>query len=78
MAYEKPKPIIRPSEENAIKYAIEKIFKVGRVGFLYRNCLNCTHWDLGKDLCGKFNSRPPTEIIVYSCPQYEDNSDVPF
>lgn len=78
MAYEKPKPKVRPTEENAIKYAIEKIFRVGRIGFPYQNCLNCKFWDINKDLCGKYNSRPPTEIIVYSCPQYEDNEDIPF
>lgn len=78
MAYKKPMPTIRPSSESVIKYAIEKIFRVGRIGFPYRNCLNCIHWNVEKDLCGKFNSKPPTEIIVYSCDFYEDDGDIPF
>ncbi len=78
MAYEIPKPKIRPSSTSGVQYAIERIFKVGRVGFPYQNCLNCIHWKVDADLCGKFNSKPPTEIIVYSCPKYEDNEDIPF
>lgn len=64
--------------ESSIKYAVEKIFKVNRVGFLYRNCLNCIHWEEGNDQCGKFKLKPPAEIIVYSCEKYEDNDDIPF
>lgn len=78
MAYKKPTPQIRPSSESSIKYAIEKIFRVNHIGFPYRNCLNCMRWDMSKDLCGKFGSKPPTEIIVYSCEHYEDNDDIPF
>lgn len=78
MVYKKPMPTIRPSSESSIQYAIEKIFKVGRVGFPYRNCLNCIYWQVEPDKCGKFNSKPPTEIIVYSCEAYEDNDDIPF
>lgn len=78
MAYRKPMPTIRPSMESNIKYVIEKLFKVSRVGFLYRNCLNCIHWQEGHDKCGKFNIKPPAEVIVYSCEAYEDNDDIPF
>lgn len=78
MAYKRPEPLIRPTMESSIKYAIEHIFKVKRNSFLYRNCLNCVHWNEDNDLCGKFNARPPTEIIVYSCESYEDNYDIPF
>lgn len=78
MAYKKPMPTIRPSMESSIKYAIEKIFKVGRVGFLYRNCLNCENWKEEQDICGKFNAKPPTEILIYACEHYQDNEDIPF
>src|SRR5882757_11404527 len=65
MAYKKPMPTIRPSRESSIQYAIEKIFKVGRVGFPYRNCLNCVYWQVEPDKCGKFNLKPPTEVLIY-------------
>jgi hypothetical protein len=78
MAYKKPMPTIRPSQEASIRYAIEKIFKVTNIGYPYRNCLNCIHWSKERDLCGKFNSKPPTEILIYSCEAYEDNDDIPF
>lgn len=78
MAYKKPMPTIRPSQETAIAYAIEKIFKVGRIGYPYRNCLNCISWNFDMDGCNKFQQKPPTEIIVYSCEHYEDNDDIPF
>lgn len=78
MAYKKPIPLVRPSQESLIRYAIEKIFKVTNIGYPYRNCLNCLNWEFNNDYCGKFKSKPPTEIIVYSCEHYEDNDDIPF
>jgi len=44
----------------------------------YQSCLNCKHWHYGKELCEKFNAKPPPDVIVYSCPEYEDNNDIPF
>lgn len=45
---------------------------------LYRTCLNCKHWQAGPELCGKFNARPPAQIIVNSCPDYSDAEEIPF
>ena len=44
----------------------------------YQNCLNCMHWSAGSDLCVKYNQKPPTEILIYSCPSYEDIAQIPF
>lgn len=78
MVYVKPKPQIREMMEGNIKYAIEKIFKVGVVSYPYKNCLNCLRWSSERDMCIKFNAKPPTEILVYSCEAHEDNDDIPF
>lgn len=79
MAYIKPKPVIREEKEIEIRSSLASLthkFLTGSIA--YKNCLNCAHWHYGKDLCGKFNSKPPTEVIVYSCPSHEDNDDIPF
>ena len=79
MAYVKPTPKIREGKEIELRSSIANLIHRYLTGSNpYKNCLNCTHWDYGKDQCGKFNAKPPTDIIVYSCPQYEDNDDIPF
>lgn len=79
MAYEQPKPILRQESYMDLVAAINKLF-IGRSNFthIYQNCLNCKHWNYGDEICNKYNARPPTEIIIYSCPEYEDNGDIPF
>lgn len=42
-----------------------------------QGCLNCECWDLKKDLCLKFNAKPPAQTIVYSCGK-DWQFDVPF
>lgn len=79
--YKQPKPIIRPIPHgdlfSTIGDAIRKQI-THAANFPFQNCLNCKHWKFDKDLCGKYNAKPPTEIIVYSCPAYEDFDDIPF
>jgi len=79
--YKQPKPTMRQNNHadfySDIHTALDKVIK-NPITMPYQNCLNCKHWDFGKDLCNKFNVKPPTEIIVYSCPAYEDDLDIPF
>lgn len=81
MAYKQPKPIMRQSNYadfyQAVQAAVDRVIK-NPTTVPYQNCLNCTNWDYSKDMCGKFNLKPPTDIIVYSCPDYTDNDDIPF
>jgi hypothetical protein len=77
MAYQKPKPVLRHEAWLELQTALTRILN-SRIGIPYQSCLNCKHWHFGKDLCGKFNTRPPTDIIVYSCDDYEDSDDIPF
>lgn len=81
MAYVKPNPILRAEPYLELQSSIVNFMNKqlsNPIRYPYKNCLNCTHWDYGKDQCGKFNAKPPTDIIVYSCPQHEDNDDIPF
>lgn len=77
MAYEKPKPILRQEAWLELQSALTRILN-NPTRMAYQSCLNCKHWNFGKDICDKFNVKPPADIIVYSCPDYEDNSDIPF
>ena len=79
--YKQPKPIMRQSSYadfyQAVQVAVDRVIKQPQT-VPYQNCLNCEHWSNGKDLCGLYNAKPPTDIIVYSCPEYKDNDDIPF
>lgn len=33
----------------------------------FPSCVNCMHWEPTNELCKKFDSHPPAEVIVYSC-----------
>jgi len=81
MAYKKPKPLLRNGYDITMRAAVAD-FVQKYVTSLYdhpfKSCLNCTYWDAGKDLCKKFNAKPPTDIIVYSCPDHEDDEGIPF
>ena len=44
---------------------------------LQHSCVNCCHFDFNADKCDKFNMKPPTDIIVFSCgPDWVGN--IPF
>lgn len=79
--YKQPKPIMRQSSyadfNQAIQVAVDRVIKQPQT-VPYQNCLNCTHWKYTEDICGLYDAKPPTEILVYSCPSYEDNNDIPF
>ena len=76
--YQQPKPILRTESLENLKQSVVRLFDKNRVGYPYKNCLNCLNWDAGKEVCKKYNARPPAEIIVYSCPEHEDDDEIPF
>lgn len=79
--YKQPKPIMRQASyadfRSALDAAIEKIIH-DPISIPYQNCLNCEHWKRTEDICGLYNAKPPTEILIYSCPSYKDDQDIPF
>jgi hypothetical protein len=67
--------------ENALKELAKGITNWMLEQGLYRTCLNCEHWIEGppdnmQQICGKYNMRPPTKIIVCGCDDHSDN--IPF
>lgn len=44
---------------------------------LNRSCISCENFDESKELCKKFNARPPARIIALSCDKYVD-IEIPF
>lgn len=63
--------------EETIRREIQRMFKSEQSQYPYRNCLNCTNWNFDMDGCNRFKAKPPTEIIVYSCEQWEEER-IPF
>ena len=37
----------------------------------FRNCTQCMYWNSKADKCNKFNVKPPTEILVKGCSEFE-------
>ena len=33
-------------------------------------CLTCDHWKKDREICGKWNQKPPLQVICYGCPDY--------
>lgn len=42
---------------------------------LQKNCTTCEEFDNTKEVCKKFNQRPPARIIAYGCEHWYD---IPF
>lgn len=37
----------------------------------FRNCTECANWNDKKDICQKYNVKPPTKILVKGCEEFE-------
>lgn len=57
----------------AIQNADAKLIPVVR-----RSCIACMHFNEQAELCGKFNARPPARVIAFACPEYIEDSNIPF
>jgi hypothetical protein len=73
--YKEPKPIIRQHVWAELQTTLTKNITNSHI---FQNCLNCMNWNHDEDLCGKYAAKPPTEIIVNSCPDYQDDGEIPF
>ncbi len=75
------KPILRTYQyhefKTAIDVAVEKHIK-SQAAFPFQSCINCIHWKIDADVCGLYNAKPPAEIIVFSCPSYADDGEIPY
>lgn len=75
------KPQIRDGATYDIAEAIERLLTGNSKPVsngCFRSCLSCTKFSEIKELCGKFDLRPPARVIAFGCPHYEDNDDIPF
>ncbi len=75
MAYKEPKPIIRQEVWLNLQTDLVRLIANSRI---HQNCLNCMNWKYDLDLCGKYNLKPPTDILINSCPDYQDDGEIPF
>ena len=73
--YKQPVPILR--QEVWLNLQTDLVKTITRSN-IFQNCLNCMHWEFKNDQCGKYKVKPPTEILIYSCPDYKDDSEIPF
>ena len=73
--YKQPVPILR--QEVWLNLQTDLVKTITRSN-IFQNCLNCMHWKNAEDKCGLYNAKPPAVIIVYSCPDYKDDGEIPF
>lgn len=79
--YKQPKPILRNEHYSDFKSAVDREIErhiKNPASYPFQTCLNCMHWKYEQDLCGLYNSKPPAEIIVFSCSSYSDDGEIPF
>lgn len=72
MSVEQPRTF--PSGQD--KTASNLLLTVLQNSWNIQTCLNCHHCDHNGDKCGKFNAKPPMNVIVGGCPDWECN--IPF
>lgn len=51
------------------------IFELMESKGMLDNCTTCCHWHETKEICTKFNVRPPVTIILHGC---EHHQVIPF
>jgi hypothetical protein len=44
----------------------------------FATCLTCISFDEEKSYCKQHKSNPPPRVIVYSCPDYFGEEEIPF
>lgn len=49
---------------------------LGKGVVAFRCCLDCIHFDEEKEVCAKWNARPPARVIVNGCDDHVDK--IPF
>lgn len=76
-----PAPILRSHQYIDFKSSVDREivrYIKNPAAYPFQTCLNCMNWKHELDLCGKYNAKPPAEIIVFSCPDYQDDGEIPF
>jgi hypothetical protein len=43
---------------------------------LLPSCVNCEHWQKKPEVCGFYGARPPAEVIVWGCGEWQ--ATIPF
>lgn len=43
---------------------------------VFVTCANCEAWDRDNDQCGQYKMRPPVDVIIIGCDQWEQ--EIPF
>jgi hypothetical protein len=79
--YKKTTPILRNEQYVDFKSCVDRVvtdYIKNPAAYPFQTCLNCMYWKPEQDLCGKWNAKPPAEIIVFSCPDYKDDGEIPF
>ena len=62
--------------ESALRGSLGHILKTDI--FPFQNCLSCVNFNETKELCKKWNAKPPARVIAFGCDQYEDVDEIPF
>lgn len=72
---------IQHSIQKAVNESIRQgmaAIEVKHIPVMRRSCIACMHFNEQHETCNKFNARPPARVIAFACPEYIEDSDIPF
>lgn len=64
---------VQQSEHEAARKTVLAMMHTG----ILHSCYTCEHFDRKVDSCDKFQTKPPAEVIIFSCGD-DFSLDIPF
>ena len=62
---------------HAVKDAVYSSIEKSK-SYPFATCLTCVSFIEKDSYCKQHKANPPPKVIVFSCPDYFDNDDIPF
>lgn len=65
------------TQRHELQQLFERLFNACHDEGLFRNCTQCMHWAERGEICAKYNVRPPVNVIVRGCKDFQAD-EIPF
>lgn len=72
-------PTLRPDAYYDLQAIIaDGLQRIAKENHVYKCCWNCVNVNKAQDKCGKYNVKPPIEVITFGCRDWEDQDQIPY
>jgi len=68
---------LQQSVSAAVRHSVANL-DIKHIPVMRRSCIACMHFNEQNEVCSKFQARPPARIIAFACPEYVEDTDIPF